>query len=170
MASQLFVEKGLVRRQQVRNARVLFQLSVEKQLRLGDERGTQVVIEPWKLCAVRIQQPNIASLEPVGEEILDQRIARARIGEHARDLLFENRRLMQFPLDPEVEQRVVRNAAPQKERNREASSTSETRYAAPGAVPAGSASMRNRKSGLTSTRSSAARMPSSKVPAVRARL
>ncbi len=54
--------------------------------------------------------------QPVGEEIVDQRLARARIGEHARDLLLQHRRLMQFPADRQVQQRVVRNAAPQKER------------------------------------------------------
>ncbi len=65
MARQLFVEKGLIRRQQVDDAAVLFQLSVEKQLRLGHERGTQIVVEKRKLGAVRIEQPHVASLQPI---------------------------------------------------------------------------------------------------------
>ena len=60
----------------------------------------------------------------------------------------------------QVEQLVVGNAAPQEERQaRRQLDVGDAIGASPGFTPAGSASMRNRKSGLTSRRSSAARMP-----------
>ena len=116
MARQLFIEKGLIRRQQVEDAVVLFQLSVEEQLRLGHERGTEVVVKPGKLGAIRIEQPYVTNLQPIFKEILDQRGARAGIGEHARNLLLEHRRLMQLAANGQVQQSVVRNTAPQGER------------------------------------------------------
>ena len=45
-----------------------------------------------------------------------QRLTRARIGQHARNLFFEHRRLLQFPADREIEKGVVGDAAPQGER------------------------------------------------------
>ena len=168
MARQLLVEKGLIRRQQVEDAVVLFQLRVEKQLRLGDERGTEIVVKPGKLGAIRIEQPYIASLQPVREEILDQRRARARGSANMRETCCSRTagscNLPRMARSSRVSSGMLLH---KKNDNREASSTSETRYTAPGAAPAGSASMRNRKSGLTSTRSSAERIPSSKVPAAR---
>ena len=72
MSRQLFVEKSLIGGQQVDDARVFFQLSVEKQFRLFDKRGAQIVIEEGKLGAVRIEQPDVPGLQPVRKEIFNQ--------------------------------------------------------------------------------------------------
>ena len=70
-----------------------------------------------------------------------------------------------LPSDRQVEQFIVRNAAPQEERQaRSEFDVGNAIGRRPERLFAGSASMRNRKSGLTSTRSSAARMPASKFP------
>src|SRR5579872_865626 len=114
MPRQLLIEKSLIRRQQIEDAVVFFQLSVEEHLRLGHERATQVVVKPGKLGAIRIEQPYVTSLEPILKEILDQRCASARIGEHARDLLIQHSRLMQLAANGQVQQRVVGNTAPQE--------------------------------------------------------
>ena len=104
------------------------------------------------------------------KKLLDQRRARARIGEHAPHLPLEDVRLLQ--LAAESPGRAVRRPG--------CCSTGRTTGARPArrrrddrlrpARPwSGSASIRNRKSGLTSSRSSAARMPASKSPSARAR-
>ena len=54
-----------------------FNCASRNSLRLGHERGAQIVVEPGKLGAIRIEQTYVASLQPIRKEILDQR-ARAR--------------------------------------------------------------------------------------------
>ncbi len=128
MARQLLIEKCLVRRQQVDDAVVLFQLSVEKQLGLGDERGAEIVVEPGKLGAVRIQQPDIAGLQPVLEEILrPARYARADRRTCAR--LVASRTAGSCNLPRMARSRRVSSGMLLHRKNdkREASSTSETR-------------------------------------------
>ena len=46
---ELFVEKRLIRRQQIDDAVILFQLSIDEQLHFLDEGDAQVVVEPRKL-------------------------------------------------------------------------------------------------------------------------
>ena len=88
---QLFVQERVVGRQQIDDAAILSQLTVEEQLDFLHERGSQVVVKPWKLLVrVRREQPDIANLQPLAEEIPDERRPRARIGQHAADLLLEN--------------------------------------------------------------------------------
>src|SRR6185503_12169642 len=47
---QLFVEEGVVRREQLDHAAVFLELAVEKQLDLAHERGSKVVVEPRELA------------------------------------------------------------------------------------------------------------------------
>ena len=118
---------------------------------------------------IRRQQPDIARLQPLAEKVAHQRRARARIGEHAPRLLIEDCR--HPAVSPESPGRAVRRPG--------CCSTGRTTGARPvrrrrddrlppGATLSGSASIRNRKSGLTRSRSSAARMPASKSPSARA--
>jgi hypothetical protein len=92
------------------------------------------------------------------------------VDEHARNQLCQDPRLMQFAAARQVEQRIVRRAAPQKER--QSRRQLEIGNAVRGTRRRGGRVGLNaeRKSGLTSTRSNAARMPSSKLPAARPRL
>src|SRR5207249_3109970 len=48
MPRELFVEKRLVRRQQIQDAAIPLQLGIEEQLHFLDERDPQVVVEPGK--------------------------------------------------------------------------------------------------------------------------
>src|SRR5579885_3038188 len=116
MTRQLLIEERFIRCQQVDRAAVLLQLGVQKQLGFRDEGRPQVVVEPGELGAVRIEQPYVAGLQPVFEEIVHQRSTRARIGEQARHLLLQDRGLVQLALDGEIEEGIVGDAAPQEER------------------------------------------------------
>ena len=141
------------------------QLAFEKQLRFLDERGAQVVVEPRILSVgVRRQQPDVAHLQPLAEEVLHQRRARARIGQHAPHLLHRaSSRRCSFPRIARSSSSSSGNAAPQEERQaRRQLDVRRGGMARPASRSPGSASMRNRKSGLTSSRSSAERMPASK--------
>src|ERR1019366_5883646 len=102
--------------EQIDNAAVLFQLRVEKHIDLVQKIETQIVVEPRKLRALRIQQIHIARQQPLREEVIHQRLTRARVGQHTRNLFVENPRLCQSPANCKVEKGVVRNAAPQRER------------------------------------------------------
>ena len=119
---------------------------------------------------VRRQQPDVAHLQPLAEEVLHERRARARIGEHAPHLRIEHLRVAA----------ASRESPGRAARRPGCCSTGRTTGATPArhpgrdrprpaSTPAGSASMRNRKSGLTSSRSSADRMPVSKSAVRRAR-
>ena len=56
-----------------------------------------------------------AKAEPLIGEVVDER-ARTRVGQHAPDLLVEHRGVAKLVLRGEVQQLIVRNAAPQEER------------------------------------------------------
>ena len=54
-------------------------------------------------------------MQPLRGEVVDER-PRSRVGQHAPDLPLEDRRLVQLAGDRHVQQLIVRNAAPQEER------------------------------------------------------
>src|SRR4051812_31304647 len=117
MSRQLLVEKRLVGRQQIDDAAVLLELSIEEQLHLPGKGDAQVVVEPGELLVqIRRQQPDVAGLQPLLEEVLHERRARTRVGEQAPPLSIEYGRLVQRPADGGIEQRIVGDAAPQEER------------------------------------------------------
>ncbi len=114
---ELFIEERLARRQQIDDAAVFFQLGVEEQLHFPDEGDAQVVVEPGKLLIeIRCDQPDVSRLQPVREEILHQGRARALVAQHAADLSIEDGRLVQLSAYRQVEQFVIRDAAPQEKR------------------------------------------------------
>ena len=117
MARELLVEKCLIGCQQIDDAAVLFQLRVEKELHLPDERDAQVVVEPGELLVqIGRQQPDVAGLQPLFEEVLHQRRARTRVGQHPSDFSIEHSRLVQLAADRRVEQCIIGDAAPQEKR------------------------------------------------------
>ena len=150
-------------RQQIDDAAILFQLSVEEQLHFPDEGDPQVVVEPGKLLVeIRREQPDVSRLQPFREEVLHQRRACALVAQHASDLSIEDSGLVQLSTDRRVEQLVIGNAAPQEKRQarRQLDIRQGVRGAGGGAGRI--ARIRNRKSGLTRTISIPARMPASK--------
>ena len=57
----------------------------------------------------------VAQVQPLRGEVADHR-ARPGIGQHPPDLPFEHRRLVELPGRGDLEQFIVRDAAPQEER------------------------------------------------------
>ena len=57
-----------------------------------------------------------AEIQPLCREHSDQRIGRAAIGQHAPDFLFEDLRSGELSMFGEIQQPLVRNAAPEEER------------------------------------------------------
>ena len=118
MPRQLFVEERVVGRQQIEDAAILLQLTLEEQLGFLHERGPQVVVKPREFpVGVRREQPHVANLQPLAEEVPHQRRAargdRRACAAPAASNTFASR---SFPRIAEIEQFVVRNAAPQEER------------------------------------------------------
>ncbi len=112
MRSEPLVQIGVVRVEQLEHAAVLAQHGGEQQLRLAAKCVAQVRVE------VRIlgrEIGELAEIEPLAGEVLDEPL-RARVGEHARDLCGEHRRIVELAGGREREQLVVRDAAPEKER------------------------------------------------------
>ena len=156
VARQLLVQERGVGRQQIDDAAVRLDLVVEEELGFADERRPQVVVEPREpRVGVRRQQPHVAGLQPLPEEVVDQRGAGPRIGEHAPHLPIEHARLAQRALARP--RRAVRRRGCCS-RGRTTAATRARRPAGgrrrPAATWRGSASIRKRKSGLTSRRSS----------------
>ena len=62
-----------------------------------------------------VHRVEVAQMQPLRREVGDQ-VARSRIREHPRDLPLEHGRLVEIASGRQVQQFVVRDAAPQKER------------------------------------------------------
>src|SRR5262249_45348132 len=88
-----------------------------EELGLARERGAQVLVELRFGEQLRIGRDSheTAQLEPLRGEIFHQRL-RPLVGQHAPDLPLQHDRLAELPAPREVEELIVRNAAPEKER------------------------------------------------------
>src|SRR5262245_54263025 len=116
VTGELFVDEREVRREQIEDASVLFQLSIKEQLHLLDERDAQVVVKPWKmLVCIRREKPHVAGLEPLLEEIPHECGSSPRSREHAPHLLIEHAGIVKLLANRQVEQFVIRDAAPEEE-------------------------------------------------------
>ena len=88
---------------------------LKKQPRLAAECLSQIVVEVRKQPAIRRDGVEIAQVEPLLGEVRDERL-RARICEHATDFAVQKFRLPEIPARCGIEQRVIRDAAPEEER------------------------------------------------------
>ena len=109
------VDEGVVGVQQVEGAATFAKHAGEQQLRLAPEALPQPLAEIGELVLVRLHGGGVAQRQPLPGEVADQGL-RARVGEHALDLRLEDRRDAQFPALGHIEQLVVRDAAPEEER------------------------------------------------------
>ena len=109
------VQVRVVGRQQLRERTVVAHLALDEQLRLPLERRAQVVVELGVGAGVRIDGPQVADVEPLAAEVPGQG-RRPRIGQHALHLGLEHPRLPERAAGRDVEQLVVRDRAPQEER------------------------------------------------------
>ncbi len=112
---QALVQERVVRLQQVEHAAILAQDALEQEFRLLSEGLPQVVVEVGEQAQVRSDRIQVAQVQPLAREVAHQ-ASRARVGQHAADLSFEHLGLAQFAALSQVEQLVVRDAAPEEER------------------------------------------------------
>ena len=75
----------------------------------------QVVVEVGKEVLVRCRAADIADVQPLAGEVVDERVG-TRIGEHAPDLTLQLLGPAQPSCGRGVQQVVVRDAAPEEER------------------------------------------------------
>ena len=109
------VDEAVVRGHQIEDIAVLVDDAAEEQLDLADHRATQVVVEVGELERIGLLVAQVAEVQPLAGEILDERM-RLRVREHAPHLPIQHRRLLQLAFRRRVEQVVVRDAAPEEER------------------------------------------------------
>jgi len=108
------VEECVVAIQQIEHTAVITQDALKKQFGLAADGVTQIVVKFGEHIRVGRHLGEIAQLQPLAREVLDQGV-RTRIVEHAAHLAFENLGRLQLAGIGQVEQFVVWNAAPEKE-------------------------------------------------------
>src|SRR5262249_8598413 len=109
------IEERVVGVEQLQHASVFSEHALKKQLRLLLERLAQALIELRKRVRVRLHLVDRAHIEPLSGEVADQRL-RSRIVQHAPHLLRQHGGIFQLALLRQSEELVVRDAAPQEER------------------------------------------------------
>ena len=112
---QALVQERVVRRQQVHDAAVVMHLAADEQPGLLFHRLTQVLVELRIQLGIGHGAGELAQLQPAAGEIVDQGV-RTRIAQHAPHLLLQLRRIAQPSANRRLSQVVVRNAAPEEER------------------------------------------------------
>ena len=139
-------------------------LAADEQPRFLLHRLAQVLVELRIQLGVGHDAGELAQLEPPRGEVVDQRV-RPRIAEHALDLPLEHGRIVQRAANRRVAQLVVRDAAPEKERQpRGQVEIARDDTPCRPRSPAGSRSTRKRKLGAARMRSIPRWMPASKPP------
>ena len=112
---QAVVQERVVGRQQLQHAAVGAHLAVEEQLRFAPECFSEVVVERREERAVRGDGLQVPEIQPLSGEVGGQR-AGARVVEHPQHLSLQHGGVAQPPLLGQRQQLVVRDAAPQEER------------------------------------------------------
>ena len=115
VACEPLVDEGVVGVEQIQHAAVLVQGAGQEQRGLLPERLDQVVVEVGERYRVAGHVLQVAQVQPLDGEVVDER-PRARLGQHAPDLRLQHRRGGQRALLGRIEQRLVRDAAPEEER------------------------------------------------------
>ena len=94
MPRQAFVEKRIVRADQLDDATVLADLAFDEQLGLLLKGLAQVLVKFREQVGVGHKAAEVAQLQPLTGEVFDQRL-RPAVGEHAPNLAFEDGRILQ---------------------------------------------------------------------------
>ena len=115
VAREPFVDEGVVGREQLGDASVLSQDELEEELRLAPEPLAQALAESGEEVFVGLHRRGVAQAQPLAGEIGDER-RRPRVPQHPLRLRLEHGRVLEVAVDGHVEQLVVRDAAPQEER------------------------------------------------------
>ena len=112
MTREPLVDEREVGVEQVDDAAVLLHDRAEEQLRLALERLAQIAVPVGRIRPGILQ---VAEQQPLAGEVVDERL-RPRIRQHAAHLLFERRRILQRAASRLGQQLLVRDAAPEEER------------------------------------------------------
>ena len=164
---QAFVEERVVCIQQVHKRVVFRNHAFEEKLRLLLKRRPQVFVPIGKLGWIRRQHRHVAQLEPLSEEVADQRL-RARIaGACAGPAAPELRDLSVSRSSARLRSWSSGIVLHRKNDKRDASSRSLIRNAAPAGRFGGSCSTRNRNSGPPRILWTARPIPTSNPPSPR---
>ena len=115
MPRQAFVDKRVAPGHQIECVAVLAYDALEKQLRLALEGLPQIVVEIRKDVGVGNNPLQVAQLQPLPGEVPDEGVG-PRIGKQPPDLLRKDIRPVKPLLTGRGQQFLVRNAAPQEER------------------------------------------------------
>src|SRR5262249_31343455 len=112
---QPLIKESVVRVQQLEYAAVLAQDAFEKQFGLAPERLPQALVKNGEDVRVGRDAFEISEVQPLPAEVADEGL-RARIVEHPADLLLQDKRTLQLSMFGLIQQLIVGDATPQKER------------------------------------------------------
>ena len=111
---QPLVDEGVVGGQQVEHAAILAKDALRRKLRFAAESLAQVFVEVGILSAdPAATVGRLLQEQPLPDEIADDGVG-SRIGEHSTHLPLEYTGIAQFAGRRGIQQRFVRNAAPQE--------------------------------------------------------
>src|SRR5262249_56594723 len=116
MPREPFIHERVIGIQQIQHASVLTNDAGKQQFRFAAERLSDVVVEVWEHQKIRCDLVQIAQLQPLSGEFVQQRVG-AFIRDHSADLRFEHTRLTQAAGGGESQQLVVGEAAPKQDTN-----------------------------------------------------
>ena len=115
MLCQPLIREGVIGVQQFDDVSILLHHATEEQLDFFLEGGAQVVVEIGEQVDDGFLGVHRANVQPLAREVLDESLG-ARIGQHAANLSFQRRGFAQAVLSRQIDEFIVRDAAPQEER------------------------------------------------------
>src|SRR5436190_21491952 len=115
MQRQTLIDESVVCRQQIEDAAIFADDTVDEQFHFTLECFAQRLIEVRKLNSVRIDVVDIAHLQPLERKIRNQRL-RFWISQQPSDLLLEDPGIRKFSCRCDVEKLIVGQPAPKEER------------------------------------------------------
>ena len=115
VTGQPLIQECVVGRQQFHHIAIVTQLTLDEKFGLAQERLAQVVVELGKRIGVRRHRAQVAQIQPLSGKVFDQG-RRPRIGQHPPHLATQHIRFTQRSPLGQCQQFVVRNTAPQEER------------------------------------------------------
>ncbi|HEY7389962.1 MAG TPA: hypothetical protein VH640_15705 [Bryobacteraceae bacterium] len=111
MFGEAFVQEGVIGSEQIDYAAVFADDAFGEQVRFSEKGLAEVVIEIGEDLLIGRGGLQIPQIEPLAEEVLDERVG-AAIGEHAPDLLLQHGWFVELAGGGKVEELVIGDAAP----------------------------------------------------------
>src|SRR5262249_30154186 len=114
VAGEYSIQIRVIRTDQIENAAVVVDHTADEQARLLLESGFQCIVEVRIDLRVGLNVFDTAQSQPLRGKVVRQS-PRARIGQQAADFAVEDSCVSQHSAGGDIEQLVIRNAAPQEE-------------------------------------------------------